>query len=211
MKLTSLPIFTILVSTSTGAIILDTEDRLLGNLCFPPQEFINAPYNHDFDFDRNGEIDFSLRKIVSPFSESEGIRLIDLNLTTRFVYSPDFVSSLDEGFEVGPILSDPTKALRDINGPGSPVLAAISDRFRFGEFSGNRTSYLGFEFQAETGTHYGYLEITDQGFNGMIIESVAWESTPGKSILTGAIPEPSSSLLLGITLTAFIGGRKRAN
>jgi hypothetical protein len=205
MKFTSLPIFTALVGTSSGAIILDTEDRLLGNLFFLPDENILAPNDLDFDINRDGQIDFTLIKRVS--LSSEGMGLVETSGNTRFVSSPNFVASLEKDFQVGPALGGPAANFRIAS--GTEILGAIVDNVPFGEFFGDKTSYLGFEFQAETGTHYGYAEITAQGASGMIIESVAWESTPGESILTGAIPEPSSSLLLGLAVAASVMRRKR--
>ena len=114
-----------------------------------------------------------------------------------------------EGFEIGPVLQDPTKEFRFTNQVGSATLGAETESIFFGEFLGGNTAYLGFEFQAATGTHYGYAKITDQNASGIIVESVAWESTPGKSILTGAVPEPSTSLLLGMAVATGLARRKR--
>ena len=211
MKKSLLFLFTASALPASSAIVLDTEVRLLGNLFFPPDHRVLAPYNLDFDVNQDGRIDFAIRKIVGSFTGAEVIRLIEMDPHTRFVYSSDFVASLEADFEVRPFLTDPSKELRFALGPGSETLAATQESIRFGEFFGNRTSYLGFEFQADTGTHYGYLQIVDQGSNGLIIERTAWESTPGKSILTGAIPEPTTPAFLAVVGILGLARRSRAD
>jgi len=206
-QLTFLTIYLAITTASPGAIVLDPEVRLLGNLFFPPRELINGPYVLNFDLNEDGLIDFTLA--TSANIGHIGVFLKALPETSRFVYSPEFVAALDEGFEIGPILGDPTKEFRFTNQIGSETLGSNAEGLFFGEFLGEKTAYLGFEFQAATGTHYGYARITDQGASGMIIESVAWESTPGKSILTGAVPEPSTSLLLGMAVATGLARRKR--
>ena len=207
MKKSLLCLFMASALPASSAIILDTEVRLLGNLFFPPDNRVLAPYDLDFDVNQDGQVDFSLIKRVN--IGSEGMRVVEELGRSRFVYSRDFVASLQFGFEVGPVITDPSRELRFALGPGSETLAATQQSIRFGEFFGNRTSYLGFEFQADTGTHYGYLQIVDQGSNGLIIERTAWESTPGKSILTGAIPEPSVSALFGVMVLLGLAKRRR--
>ncbi|MBN2685493.1 MAG: PEP-CTERM sorting domain-containing protein [Pontiellaceae bacterium] len=59
------------------------------------------------------------------------------------------------------------------------------------------TGYMGLEFEANDGTHYGWLNMTVYEDNpGMTIHSWAYETTPGEGIVAGAIPEPSSVALL---------------
>ena len=207
MKKSLLCLFIASALPASSAIILDTEVRLLGNLFFPPDNRVLAPYDLDFDVNQDGQVDFSLIKRVN--IGSEGMRVVEELGRSRFVYSRDFVASLQFGFEVEPVITDPSRELRFAVGPGSETLAATQQSIRFGEFLGNRTSYLGFEFQADTGTHYGYLQIVDQGSNALSIELTAWESNPGKSILTGAIPEPSVSTLFGVMVLLGLARRRR--
>ena len=199
--------------SASGVIVLKTEDRLLGNLFFPPSELVNAPYIQDFDLNDDGRIDFTLRKRIFT-TGAQSISLADTSGTSRFVYSSERIASLDQSFLIGPTLANNSMTLRLTFGAGSEVLAENSEGLQFGEFVNFETSYLGFEFQADTGTHYGYAEITDQGANGFVIESVAWESEPGESILTGAqpaIPEPSTSVLCSICAFFLLGRRHRHN
>ena len=77
-----------------------------------------------------------------------------------------------------------------------------------GNFVGE-TAYLGFRFEGEEGTHYGYALFTDTFSKGTTILATAWESEPNTSIIAGAIPEPSSVLLVGIAGLLGITRRKR--
>jgi hypothetical protein len=81
-----------------------------------------------------------------------------------------------------------------------------------GSFGGNlacvgnyirQTGFVGVEFSIEGETHYGYIEAISGQANGGILYSWAYESEPGKAILAGTIPEPSTSLysLMGIMIT----------
>lgn len=191
-----------------AAIILDTETRLLGNLFFPPDENIRGSYELNFDLNGDNQVDFGLGFFISRVG-SRGSGVFDPSGTTRFVYANDNLASLEGGFELGPDLIDPFREFRSTIGPGSETLASVIQNIRYGEFFGGGTSYLGFEFQADTATHYGYLEITNQGASGLIIEKSAWESTPGKSIVTGGIPEPSTCLLVSLAIATGLTRRKR--
>lgn len=65
---------------------------------------------------------------------------------------------------------------------------------------------MGVEFQRTDQTHYGWmlLQISSDAAIGQI-ESWAWETRPGVPILAGAVPEPSTWVLLsiGVVLLAW--------
>jgi len=61
--------------------------------------------------------------------------------------------------------------------------------------------YMGLQFDAADGIHYGWVEMsTSITAYEATVHSWAYNTTPGESILTGAVPEPSTALL------AVIGG-----
>jgi len=65
-----------------------------------------------------------------------------------------------------------------------------------GDFRGQR-AYMGVEFGRAGATHYGWvlLQISEHAAFGAI-ESWAWETRPGVSIVAGAVPEPSTWALV---------------
>jgi len=75
----------------------------------------------------------------------------------------------------------------------------------------NQTAYLGFRFQSEEGLHYGYALFTDTTSRGTTLLATAWESEPNTAIVAGAVPEPSTTLLLSLAGGSLLFWRKRAN
>lgn len=76
-----------------------------------------------------------------------------------------------------------------------------------GPFLG-QIAYLGFEFEADDGNHFGYILIREQGgFGGFFLET-GYESEPGVPIIAGAVPEPSGTLL--ICLGSMLGLIRRS-
>lgn len=78
---------------------------------------------------------------------------------------------------------------------------------RPGNFVGETTS-LGFRFQGEGGFHYGYALFTDTMVDQTTLVATAWESEPGKGILAGAVPEPSSLEMFLFSLPLFMRRRR---
>jgi len=76
---------------------------------------------------------------------------------------------------------------------------------------GGNTAFVGVEFDISGGTHYGWVEIETPfpGIPGGNILRLAYEDEPGKSILTGAIPEPSLHGLFALASSAFLLRRRR--
>lgn len=73
-----------------------------------------------------------------------------------------------------------------------------------GLWTAGGTNYVGVEFQLETGIHYGWIAIEMQFiFGGGHLLSYAYESEPNRPIVAGAIPEPSTAMLVG-TGTALL-------
>ena len=82
-------------------------------------------------------------------------------------------------------------------------------------------AYIGVEFAAADGVHYGWIQFTGYSHpvNGLpampvpggVINSWAWETQLGVSIVAGAIPEPGTALLTGLGLFGLAAsGRNRA-
>ena len=78
-----------------------------------------------------------------------------------------------------------------------------------GPFFG-RTGYLGFRFQGEEGEHYEYALVQNKEVIFGRILAIAWESEPNTPIITGAVPDPSStSTTLLATLAMLLFRRRR--
>ena len=78
---------------------------------------------------------------------------------------------------------------------------------------GNGVDHLGFRIEEDDGFHYGYVTVDTPflGIHGGFIQGFGYESTPDAAIQAGAVPEPSSTMLVlaGITLGVF--RRRRQN
>lgn len=82
-----------------------------------------------------------------------------------------------------------------------------------------KDGYLGFEFTLEDGLHYAWLHLdasanaryADGSFFGVggYIDGWAWETTPGKGIIAGAVPEPSVWMLMISAMGGMVLMRKR--
>jgi hypothetical protein len=70
--------------------------------------------------------------------------------------------------------------------------------------------FLGFQFEAETGTHFGFFDLDYQAYERRaIIKGWAYESEPGVAITTSFIPEPSAALLSFLTALSSVFMRVR--
>ena len=179
-----------------GAIILDDTPCTLRALT--PENSVL------FDFDENGSSDWFIQSVFLTGGGIFRIQIFSFN-ETGFLYDFNPVSMygteyhpLEAGSVIGP--DSGTTILRyGIPGEGSraPFVTGLPATFNDpgqGNFVGE-TAYLGFRFQGDEGTHYGYALFTDTTDRGTTILATAWESEPGQPIVAGAIPEPSSSMI----------------
>ena len=107
-----------------------------------------------------------------------------------------YASSLQKGTVVGS-LSD------FVQGSYLTTLEVKYGSATEGQFPNGKTSYLGFDFTAADGLHYGYIELSSQvastakpatSSGSLHFVEAFYDSTPGEAITIGAIavPEPSS-------------------
>jgi len=104
-------------------------------------------------------------------------------------------------------------------GPASPFyqaagyVAVFASKFSgilYGQFSApNSTGYVGFEFTAADGIHFGYFQVTTDHFvnagspGGQVFAQAFYETTPNTAITI--VPEPTSLAALAFG-SALLGG-----
>ncbi len=164
---------------------------------------------YNFDVNNDGQIDWSMTSRTQVFG-SNGVSVLSES-TTGFIYQTltvgDFarIIPLAAGTLIGTSLEDSIYSWYHGFGQG---LSSRANNQNFGSFY-LKEGYLGFELQADDGTHYGYAYLESLGTSSIRISQVAWETEPGKAIQAGNVPEPSSSLLLAISICLTATRRKR--
>ncbi len=88
--------------------------------------------------------------------------------------------------------------LSSVTGPY--LLSCLNSRDCTGEFAPTAFSttegYVGIQFLAEDGLHYGWIRVRGRYYNDGTILDYAYNTVPGQSISAGAVPEPSTWALL---------------
>ena len=171
-----------------------------------------------FDVDGNGTMDFSFAAFFTEVAlRTERSNRLVINVSPP----PDLggpVASLNSTFVIGPSLLD-----SNVRWTSSDILGGYvsQDEFEFSSiiqvyFSGSSTQFtersaIGIEFEAEDGIHYGYFDISpfSRIAPRIILHGWAWETEPGKAILAGQVPEPSSLLLLASGACIALSRRRR--
>lgn len=121
------------------------------------------------------------------------------------------VEPLPDGFEIGPNSGEGeldwygstgySTLIQCLSGSGGYTCA--------GRFPGQH-AYMGVEFDIEGATHYGWIDLYVAEY-GPYAEIYGWayETQPGVSILAGAVPEPSTVLLMAAGSLALLYSRAR--
>ena len=170
------------------------------------------------DLDGNGTVDFTFgSSVVSASVRSER--------ANRIIISPSpppnlggGVAALESGFSIfGGVGSEQFRWTSTDLGdgfvsPGEIRFSQIITVLNTGsstEFQGRAA--IGLEFEAEDGIHYGYFDVSliDRRTPGIDLYGWAWETEPGVPITAVAIPEPQTSVLLGLVLLLVLGSRIR--
>ncbi len=71
------------------------------------------------------------------------------------------------------------------------------------------TGYLGIQFFATDGLHFGWIRVQGGAENDGTILDYAYNTVPGQSISAGVVPEPSTWALLGVGSVALWKLRRR--
>lgn len=73
---------------------------------------------------------------------------------------------------------------------------AYGDHYNLGPWTIAQKGALGLSFDVDGQTHYGWLRMSNQYGESVIVHDYAYESVTNNGIVAGAIPEPSSIMLL---------------
>lgn len=158
----------VLTGSSQSQIFLDLDDNTVSDLTFTA--------SRNFRFTVSGPSTTSVLREQSPISGGP--------------------IPLQAGFLIGRDNLDPAFRFQSLSLGGGLLSFVFEDETTIfgGPFLG-LTAYLGFEFEGEEGSHFGYALIREVGGTGGFIVQTAYETEPGVPISAGAIPEPSSFLL----------------
>lgn len=162
--------------------------------------------SYDLDFNSDGIVDLV-------FEATAGAQFgLELQGDNRAVENGSTdLAPLAQGFLIQPDLSSTT---RQWSSPGvhSGITACMTLPPPFGvtctgEFH-DQVSFMGAEFEIAGETHYGWVRIDSSFIAGGTILDYAYEASPGQGIAAGAIPEPSTwVLLVGGAIAAALGQR----
>jgi hypothetical protein len=137
---------------------------------------------------------------INPFFGGSVISTsVDFHPVADSVLSTATILRLDMDVEVGPSLTYAASP-----GGSSDHIGPAADQFTEGV-----ESYIGFQFTLndDSGPFFGWISITVTANNpGGVITGWAYDDE-GQPIMTGAVPEPSSLLLLG--LVPLLAWRRR--
>jgi len=189
---------------SYSDIVHTPTDFVVGDVWIPaPDELF------ELDVDLNGTVDFTLAAGKTHFSgihpKNQNQYLI-LSSPPPNIGGP--VAALDSGYFIGSNSGEGTPEEWFASNNFSTLIVLLSTG-ESGEFIDHR-GYVGLEFSAEDGIHYGWLDIEGVETRSSIrIRGWAYESTPGVGIVAGAVPEPSSVVLFTIGAIGAWTLRKR--
>jgi hypothetical protein len=201
-----------LITPLMGAVIYNAEPKTIVGL--------TANNTIAFDFDRNGVEDLRVEAVYLGFS-TPVVQFLSPSTTQLLyewsepaMYGVDFLPYRSSQL-IGP--HSETTVVRFVSpdsGAGTRRLTKgfpLPDPREAERNFLNQTAYLGFRFQGEEGLHYGYALFTDTTSRGTTLVATAWESEPDTAIVAGAVPEPSTTLLLSLAGGSFLFWRRRAN
>jgi hypothetical protein len=81
----------------------------------------------------------------------------------------------------------------------------------YGNWAAGGEGYIPLVLGSTTGSiYYGYADVTvDPSTYAITLNAFAYESTPGATIVAGAVPEPTSMAPLAVAGLLFVGRRRR--
>jgi len=159
------------------------------------------------DVDLNGDGTYELQ-IAGRFGDFY-VTTYSANRIAGISAQPPDVGGFAHPFTLGAIIDSQAPDNRSWNS-GISSLLSCQEIGCIGLWTSGGTNYVGIDFQLQTGTHYGWVAIEMQFlFGGGHLLSYAYESQPNEPIIAGAIPEPSSSVFVGVATASLLLRRRR--
>lgn len=175
----------------------------------------------DYNIDLNGDGIFEVQHDSvggSAFLRTWGdTRILGVDLPLEHAtWSDSYPYAMVAGMSIGPDSPELYPQYGTLSGwqaepLGSPGAASLHVRYDSGTsgfFVGAR-GFIGIEFPIDGETHYGWIDLDNYTWWQSEIHGWAYESEPGKPILAGSIPEPSTLLLTFATLGLCLFIRRR--
>ncbi len=205
----NLALVVFLSSEINGAVIYHSGDISIGTIPGSP----SSPIQEDFDVNGDGTVDLTLdvtlRALPREFTFWAGGQSSGGVITITNIEIGQFgVASLPKDFEIGSNLGDAAMEFT-LFSTQNPLPIVTTNSIPEGPFYQN-PGYLGFQFEAADGVHFGYIYLEEVQSLSAIYHGFAYESEPNTPILAGAIPEPSSVLLVFLASGLLVGRRLRS-
>ncbi|MDD4734845.1 MAG: PEP-CTERM sorting domain-containing protein [Kiritimatiellae bacterium] len=163
----------------------------------------------DFDLDFNGVVDFVLRSDGATFDTVPQDQNSILSISATPPNMGADILQLQAGYEIG---SSPTSPAEWVDPSTTPTFSSCMVQGCIGLWVGpERHGYFGVQFDIAGATHYGwvYLDNTFAGLGGGDITEWAYESTPDTGIVAGVIPEPTTLVLLMVSIACSLFYRRQ--
>jgi hypothetical protein len=174
-----------------------------------PISYSDYPFNQGIDLNGDGTPDFNLSSW-----NSRDIYLAPLN-NNAIISVPEppgdlgaFIYAFNQGAPITSSL-DPVLAWWGSDGNGPSIIVSASSVGSSGYFQGNTDAYAGVRLDVAGSLYYGWIRIQNFGANWGQITDWAYETSPNRQILAGAVPEPGTLSLLLLSGAAFWLVRKR--
>ncbi len=169
---------------------------------------------YDLDVDLDGTIDFSFtstfipatvgfNQIAFPFASNNGV-VIDALTGDGFPAA--------SRLSIGNVVSN--ASLFSQSSDLGNLASFITPDPPSGNFEG-QIGYIGFKFDRLGGTAFGFAEISVNAMNaavnpfGLTLRNVAFNDIVGQSATITAVPEPSSIIMVGVSLGLLVGFPRR--
>jgi len=166
------------------------------------------------DIDEDGSADFVTQWIFLAFGPgfSQAGLDVDYSPNMRYINNglpgwPSFPGTkvpLDYGDYIGPALSGDLRWSSSSNDAMWWITVQDMVTTYGGLWNDVTNKYLGFEMMDDdSNLFYGWIRLDADSQNNITLVDYAYEDVPGASISAGAIPEPSTALLLGLGLVGL--------